>query len=628
MARDFEIRILGDATKANAAVESFSDKLKNAFTGGSQQAQTFKGSLAGSFLGTALSNVAAQATDAVADFFQGSISQASDLQETMSKSTAIFGDSAGALEAFGNNAAKNIGMSKASAMGAAAGFGDMFTQLGYTNDAAAAMSQQVLLAAADLGSFSNLDTADVADRMSAAFRGEYDSLQAVIPNINAARVESEAMAATGKTVASELTAQEKAAAVLAIVQKDGARAMGDFAKTSDGAANKSKIATAMLEDQQAVLGEKLLPIYTEFQSFLITAVVPAISTIIDFLSQNQWVFGVIGGIILATLVPAFVAWAVSTWALTAALLANPITWIILAIVALIAAIVLLVMNWDTVVAWITEVWSGFIGWITEVINGFVGWWNSIWAAVGQWISDVWNGIVTGVTNYFQMLWLGIQIIGAIISNWWNGLWSGIGNFIAGIWNGIVNAVQGAMNWVGNIISSVLSTINNVWSNMWGGMVSFFGNIFGGIVGIAKAPINGVISLINGAIRALNGFSVTIPDWVPGIGGQTWGLSIPTIPHLATGTVTNGPMLAIIGDNPGGREVVQPVSTYQDELRRAYESGQQNSSGGSDADRPIYADGMGLIGWIREVANGEAQLVWNTAESDRRRIGSQGKSRLA
>ncbi|MDN8980622.1 hypothetical protein Q0P29_14000, partial [Staphylococcus aureus] len=109
--------------------------------------------------------------------------------------SAIFGANASAIESFGNNAAKNVGLSKEAAIAAAAGFGDMFLQLGFVEDQAAAMSQQVVIAAADLGSFSNLETADVADRISAAFRGEYDSLQAVIPNINAARVESEALAA-------------------------------------------------------------------------------------------------------------------------------------------------------------------------------------------------------------------------------------------------------------------------------------------------------------------------------------------------------------------------------------------------------------------------------------------------
>ncbi|MBW9118889.1 hypothetical protein JNB63_02155 [Microbacterium trichothecenolyticum] len=538
---DFTVKILGDADGANRAVDQFGDKLASTFN-----SDIFKGSFLGSFLGNAFTGVLDKAADVVGDFVGDSTQQASDLAETMSKSSVVFGDSAGAIEAFGSNAAKNIGLSKEAAMSAAAGFGDMFTQLGFTQDAAAAMSQQVLLASADLGSFSNLETADVADRISAAFRGEYDSLQAVIPNINAARVESEALAMTGKTTADSLTEQEKAAAVLAIVQKDGAKAMGDFARTSDGAANKSKIAAAALQDQQAVLGEKLLPIYTEFQSFLITNVVPAISAVVDFLSQNSWVFAVLGGVILAVLVPAMVAWAASIWATTVALLANPVTWIILAIIALIAAIVLLVMNWDTVVAWITQVWSGFISWITGVINGFVGWWNGIWAAVGAWISSVWSGIVTAVTGYFNMLKLGLMVIGSAISGWWNGLWSGIGSFFGGIWAGILGAIQ---------------NVQNAFSIVFNAIGSIVRNAFNGVVSVVRGVINGIIDAVNGVIGGINGVAGAIG------GALGVNISIGKIPRLATGGVTSGPMFAIVGDNPGGREYIEPVDDVAARLER-------------------------------------------------------------
>src|SRR5690606_12242910 len=108
----------------------------------------------------------------------------------------------------------------------------------------------------------NLETADVAERISAAFRGEYDSLQLVIPNINAARVELEALNATGKESAKELTAQEKAQAILNIVRKDGTRAMGDFAKTSGSLANQQKILSAQWADMKAQVGQGLLPIVT------------------------------------------------------------------------------------------------------------------------------------------------------------------------------------------------------------------------------------------------------------------------------------------------------------------------------------------------------------------------------
>jgi phage-related protein len=136
----------------------------------------------------------------------------------------------------------------------------MFQQLGFGGKQATQMSTGVVKLAADLGSFNNLGTDDVMERLAAAFRGEYDSLQQLIPNINAARVEQEAMAMTGKKSATQLTAQEKAAATLAIVQKDGAASANDFSETSSGLANSQKILTSSVDNLKASIGEGLTPV--------------------------------------------------------------------------------------------------------------------------------------------------------------------------------------------------------------------------------------------------------------------------------------------------------------------------------------------------------------------------------
>lgn len=184
---------------------------------------------------------------------------AANLEETVNKSNVLFGSASGQMQDWAAGAAQNLGLSKQAALDAASGFGDMFQQLGWAQDEAAGMSQSVVKLAADLGSFNNLPTAEVSEMISAGFRGEYDSLQRLIPNINAARVEKEALAMTGKSAAASLTAQEKAAATLAIITKDGARANDDFARTADSAANSQKIASAEFENAKASLGESLTP---------------------------------------------------------------------------------------------------------------------------------------------------------------------------------------------------------------------------------------------------------------------------------------------------------------------------------------------------------------------------------
>lgn len=192
-------------------------------------------------------------------FAKKSIDSARDLGETVNMATVIFGDQADEMIKWADTAYKTAGLSKQAALQATATFGDMFSQLKFTGDEAASMSLSTVQLAADLGSFRDLPTEDVLLRIQAAMRGEFDSLKLLIPNISAARVETEALAASGKSAASELTAQDKVAATLAIIQKDASKATGDFARTSGSLANQQKSLSGASENLAAIWGEDLLP---------------------------------------------------------------------------------------------------------------------------------------------------------------------------------------------------------------------------------------------------------------------------------------------------------------------------------------------------------------------------------
>lgn len=229
--------------------------------------------------------VGAFAVERVVSYLGDATKAASDLQQTTMKSNVIFGQSAASIDKWAQTSDKSFGLSKEAALAAAAQFGDMFLQLGDTEEQAASTSTEIVQLAADLGSFNNLPTGDVLERISAAMRGEYDSLQLLIPNISAARVETEALAATGKKSASQLTAQEKAHATLAIIQRDGARAQGDFARSAGTLAVEQQKADAAAENLRAKLGEKLVPIMTELAKFTSGTVIPAFSSLIDIVSD-------------------------------------------------------------------------------------------------------------------------------------------------------------------------------------------------------------------------------------------------------------------------------------------------------------------------------------------------------
>lgn len=341
------------------------------------------------------SDLASKALGAMGKIFAGakivsylteSITASSDLNETVSKSQQIFGESAATIAAWGDTASTSVGLSKAAALDAAANFGNMFTQVGFAGKAAADMSTSTVQLAADLGSFNNLPTADVAEKIQGAFNGEYDSLQQLIPNISAARVETEAMSASGKTSADQLTQQDKITAVLKITTEDGSKALGDFARTSDGFANQSKITAATIEDQKAALGDKLMPVVQTLMGIFQSVGIPVLGMFGDILGAVAgfalplvkilgdvltWVAGLPGPVLaavvaftavtllagpIATLGTAVMglgatATAAGT-AIKAAFLSNPIG---LAIVGIVTAISLFSMASDTAKAK-TDAW--------------------------------------------------------------------------------------------------------------------------------------------------------------------------------------------------------------------------------------------------------------------------------
>ncbi|PPG36336.1 phage tail tape measure protein [Rathayibacter sp. AY2B5] len=350
----------------------------------------------------------------------------------------------------------------------------------------------------------------------------------------------------------------------------------------------------------------------------LTAAMPLLNDLGTWVGENTESVGVIAGVIGVGLVAAFVAWTASIWASTIALLANPITWIVVGIVALIAAIVLLVLNWDTVVATITDIWGGFIGWITDGLNAFGAWWSEMWGGLGNWIVEIWTGFTTWVSEVFTNFLSGLQIIGAIISAWWNGLWTGIGDFVGGVWNWIVGAVTGYINLVLAVFTTVGALIGAVWSGLWNGIISFFtgawdtiagildtigdtfATVFNTIGDVIRGAFEGVVSfvtdLINNIIRPINDLIDGV-NGITGVVGDAIGisLSIPNIPMLWQGGTVTGAGSVIVGERGPELLTLPRGATVDPDIGNA-------NRGGPQVTQNIYGGDGTSAGEIARVAS--------------------------
>jgi hypothetical protein len=447
------------------------DQTKGGFSSAKGEAKGFQGSLkrvgetAAGFLSA---NLIAGAADRIKTFISGSITAASNLNETMSKTDAVFGTSAGNIHDWASNAVDSMGLSRNAAETAAGSLGLIFTQMGANGQAAAGMSEKWVQLASDIGSFNNADPTEVLDAMQGATRGEYDALQKYVPTISAASVQHEALALSGKKSASELTAHDNLLAVQKILFEQTTKAQGDFARTGDQNANSQKKASAAMENAQAALGKGLLPVVT-----LGAQVMERLGKI---MSTHPGLIMALAAVVGGILVAAFTAWAISAGTAAVATLAAaaPILAIIAVIALVVVAILLLAKHWHT----------------------------------------VWNGI---------------KAVASAVWNWLRSATAATWNFITGIVRGQINALRSAVGAVAGFFRSAWDRASTAVKTVVGGLVGFVKGIPGKILGalgdlgsllyqagknVIQGLINGIKDMVGSVGSAIGGVASTIRNFLP------------------------------------------------------------------------------------------------------------------
>jgi hypothetical protein len=261
------------------------DKSGKAFDSAENRGKKFQGVMLGIGKKAGGALAAGFAITKIIGFIDETTKAAQDQGEALNKSNVIFGKNAKSVEAWATGGAKHFGLSKTAALDYAGSLGNMFNQLKFTGSESKKMSQSIVELAADFASFHNADITEVLEAQQAAFRGEYDALQRYIPTISAATVEQEALRLTGKKSTDQLTAHDKALAVNTIMHEKAGKAVGDFARTSGEAANAQRIAAAEIENSNARIGAKLLPLRVKFAQFKL-AVVNALAGVADWITAH------------------------------------------------------------------------------------------------------------------------------------------------------------------------------------------------------------------------------------------------------------------------------------------------------------------------------------------------------
>ncbi len=240
---------------------------------------------------------------------------------------------------------------------------------------------------------------------------------------------------------------------------------------------------------------------------------------------------------------------------------------------------------------------GAIGLIVEPIGDFfVGLWNAFCETFGihspaEEMKPIGENIILGVLEGILSIaknideWLMENVVNPFIDGFCEAfgihspstVMAEFGVFIMkGLINGIESLVIDLTLSVNKIKDSVVKIFKEVKESVigiWDEIVKGIKTAVNGIIGVINGMISGIVSGINNMISALNKLQFDVPDWVPEIGGQKFGLNIskvsaPQIPYLATGAVIppNAPFMAMLGDQTHGRNLEAPEDLIRQIVR--------------------------------------------------------------
>lgn len=223
--------------------------------------------------------------------------------------------------------------------------------------------------------------------------------------------------------------------------------------------------------------------------------------------------------------------------------------------------------WNLIVGAIDSLWENHLKSLWESIVSFT-------SKLGESIMTIWNNFLAPLVNWI------IKTFGPNIVSQVNVILNAAKTVIGNL----IDAVKNIFTALGGLLDFVTGVFSGDWKKAWTGIKTFFKGIWDALVDIVKSPINLILGCINAmlngitlginhAISSLNKLRFDVPDWVPVIGGKTWGFNIakitaPQIPYLARGGIIDQPTLAMVGE--AGKEAVVPLenTAFADSIANA------------------------------------------------------------
>lgn len=213
----------------------------------------------------------------------------------------------------------------------------------------------------------------------------------------------------------------------------------------------------------------------------------------------------------------------------------------------------LILTWQLISTILQGIWQVMSAVAMAVWSALRAWWEDWGESVLAILSATWEQIKLTIETVINLIRDIIGVVLAVIRGDWEEAWTRVQSIAMTVWDFILGTAQN----VAAVLAAVWQGVANTLQRLWDGIQSVALSVWRGIANGIIRFINGIIEGVNAMVRALNSIKIDVPDWVPVLGGKSFGFNlrtISTIPYLARGGNIVGTGLAVVGE--AGAELLE------------------------------------------------------------------------
>jgi phage-related protein len=551
VAKGFQQAVAKEMSGVNNVGKKAGDDAGKGFRGG------FGGALKGiaAVAGTALAGIG------IGNFLKESVTAASDLNESLNAVSVSYGDATEGIVALGETAANRLGLSSVQFNAIATQFSGFASNIAGPGGDVVGFIDELSTRGADFASVFNLEVNDALGLFQSGLAGETEPLRKFGIDLSAATVEAFAYANGIAEAGEPLTEAQKQQARYGALLEQTDKVQGDFANTSDSLANAQRILSANFANVQATVGGPLLNAFANLTTGLLPVIEqmgPVLVGVIEQLAPVlEDLIGQIPGLLegLLPLLPVLGELAGVFLELVAQLLPvfvdlfDSLLPIITDLVPIIAEFI------GDALEILLPIFVDLVEALMPIVEALLPVFMELFEALAPVVLEVIEAMLPLIDLLLPLLIDFIEFLTPILLF--------VADVMGNVLVGAVGFFADAIEWV----TEKIGAFSDFFSEVWSGIKSFFGDIINGLISGFEGFVNGAVRGLNRVIDAVNRLSFTVPDWVPDIGGKSFGFNLQrlseiTLPRvaLAEGGLVTRPTNALIGE--AGPEVVIPLDRFE------------------------------------------------------------------